>query len=255
MLLSRVRTGVAVAAVVAGSVRAADPKPAMNNWTAKAAAVAGTPARTFDPNPAPSSAPTLIDVVAPAHREVVSSVVRQPTLTAKGTEDPFPASAKVYDWLLDHPDRTAQAWRRMGVPCVEINDLGNGQFGWSDKNGSEVTWRAVGRFPDGVVWLATGKVKPGALLPTVPVKAVAILHAPRTTGKDGAETITPSVRVYLLTDSKAASAVLRMFGPAVPRMAEQGAEQLLLFFSGVSGYLGQHPEKTETLLAPVAKKQ
>jgi hypothetical protein len=230
MLLSRVRTGVVLAAAWAGAADAADPRPV-----------------------APSSAPTLAGVVAPAHREAVTEVVRHPTLTAKAAEEPFASSARVYDFLLDHPDRTAQAWRRMGVPCVEITDLGRGQFGWTDHNGSEIIWQVAGRFPDGLVWLATGKVKPGALLPAVPVKAVAVLHAPRAADKVGT-TLTPSVRVYLLTDSRAATTVLKMFGSAVPKMAEQGAEQLLLFFSGVATYVNQYPDKAEALLAPASKK-
>ncbi len=59
--------------------------------------------------------------------------------------------------------------------------------------------------------------------------------------------------MYLQTDSRAASAVLRMIGPAAPRMAEQGAEQLLLFFSGPARYVYRHPDQLESLLAPRGK--
>ena len=55
------------------------------------------------------------------------------------------------------------------VECVEITELGRGRFHWADGSGSELTWQAVGRAADGVIWYATGKVKPGALLPTAPV--------------------------------------------------------------------------------------
>ncbi|MGL6096036.1 MAG: hypothetical protein ACRC7O_09605, partial [Fimbriiglobus sp.] len=88
--------------------------------------------------------------------------------------------------------------------------------------------------------------------PTVPVKAVAVLHAPRKTTPDGVSTLRPAVKVYLLTDSRAASAVLRMLGPAAPRMAEQGAEQLLLYFSGVAGRLSRNPDVADEYLAPAA---
>lgn len=239
MLPYRIRTGFLLAAFAAGGTSPAasptNPKPARKPVPAA-------------PAPAPSSAPTLADVVAPDYREAVTAVVRQPTITAKSTEDAFPAHPRVYDWLLEHPDRTSKAWQRMDIPCVDIGNLGAGRFSWTDPSGSELVWQIVGRFPDGVVWYATGKVKPGALLPMVPVKAVAVLHAPRTPAPDGLATLSPSVRVYLLTDSRAAAAVLRMIGPAAPRMAEQGAEQLLLFFSGVAAYLGRNPDKLETLL-------
>lgn len=234
MIPYRLRTGCLVAAFAAGGTAAAAP-PGLAKPPRKPAA-------------APSSAPTLIDVVSPAHRDDVAAVVRQPTLTARATEDEFPAHPQVYDWLLEHPDRASKAWQRMDIPCVDIADLGAGRFHWADPNGSDLVWQIVGRFPDGVIWYATGKVKPGPLLPMVPVKAVAVLHAPRTPAAEGQATIKPAVRVYLYTDSRAAAAMLRMIGPAAPRMAEQGAEQLLLFFSGVAAYLGRHPERTEELL-------
>ena len=45
---------------------------------------------------------------------------------------------------------------------MPITDAGNGQFVWTDENGSEVAWRTVGTFADGLVWYATGKVKAAA---------------------------------------------------------------------------------------------
>lgn len=206
-------------------------------------------------SPTTRPAVSVVDLVLPQYKAAVAEVVKAPTLSARASEDPFTAHARVYDWLLDHPDRASVAWRRMNVPCVEIGDLGDGRFRWADGNGSELVWRAVGRYADGVVWYATGKVKPGTLLPTVPVKAVAVLRAPRTpiTGSDGKAVLEPAISVYLLTDNRAAQAVLRMVGPAAPRMAEQGADQLLLFFSGPARHVHRHPDQAESLLAPKTK--
>lgn len=228
MLFPRIATGALPLCLLLSAAPAAEPRVAM-------------------PRPATAG---LLDAVAPAYRDAVAQVVRQPTLSAKAADDEFTVHVKVYDWLLEHPDRASLAWRRMKVPCVEITDLGNGQFHWSDPNGSELTWRTVGRFPDGLVWYATGKVKPGTLLPTVPVKAVAVLWVPREKVDEKAATYQPVLQVYLQTDSRAANAVLRMVGPAAPRMAEDGAEQLLLFFSGPARYLYRHPDEVPTMLAP-----
>lgn len=194
----------------------------------------------------------FLDSVLPAHKAAVTQVVRQPTLTAKAADDPFTAHAAIYDWLLDHPDRASLAWQRMKVACVDIEDLGGGKFYWADGSGSEMTWQSVGRFNDGLIWYATGKVKPGAVLPLVPVRAVAVLKYPRlrSDASPGAAMFVPSIQIYLLTDSRAANAVLKMAGPAAPRMAEQGAEQMLLFFSGPARHLYRHPDEVATLLAP-----
>ncbi|MGL6073810.1 MAG: hypothetical protein ACRC8S_06570 [Fimbriiglobus sp.] len=188
-------------------------------------------------------------------RDTVSTIMKSPTLTAHYQEEPFFSNPSVYDWLLDHPDRASLAWRRLKVPCLEIQEPKPGQFQFQDDKGTNITWQTVARFADGIVWYGTGNVKPAPVLPVVPVKAVAILKCPRTAVDEKAESaiFEPKVNVFIQTDSKAASAVLRIVGPAAPRMAEQGAEQLLLFFSGPSRYVFEHPEQREKLLAPKAK--
>ncbi len=207
------------------------------------------------PVPVPVKRPTLLEVVAENYREQVAQVIKAPTLAAKGTDEEFVAHPKVYDWLIDHPDRTAVGWQRMDVPCVDITALGKGQFYWTDEKGSELAWQAVGRFENGVVWYATGKMKAGALLPAVPVRAVAVLHAPRVLAdpKTGAATFKPTVHVYMLSDSRLATAALRVMGANAPKMAEEGAEQLLFFFSGVARYLHKNPDRIEATLS--AKKK
>ena len=63
--------------------------------------------------------------------------------------------------------------------------------------------------------------------------------------------LTPTVNIYFQTDSRAAATVMRMAGPAAPRMADDGAEQLLFFFSGMARYLEKHPDQTGALLSPM----
>jgi hypothetical protein len=196
----------------------------------------------------------ITDVVRPDFREAVAAVVRHPTIMARASEESVSCHPEVYDWLLEHPDRTSLAWQRRNIPCVPIGNPQPGQFTWTDPNGSELTWEVVGRFADGVIWFAQGKVKPAPVLPVVPVKAVAVLHAPRTLADAHGAIVKPSLSVYLSTDSRAAAAVLRLLGPAAPRAAEQGAEQMLLFYSGIAEYLHRHPHQTEELLSAPAKR-
>jgi hypothetical protein len=233
--MTRKALGVLVGSALGGSIALAQP-PAMKTPAAMTAPV----------NPAPL---TFGEVVLPGFKDAVLKVVRQPTISTKYSSEEVVCSREMYEWLLNHPDRVSLAWRRMKVACVEINDLGNGRFGWNDEHGSELTWQSVGTFPDGVVWFATGKVKPSPVTPAVPVKAVVVLAYP--TKKPG--TLAPITQVYMHTDSRAASMILRMLGPTAPKLAEQGAEQLLFFFNGIGRYVTAHPEHAETMLAPVKK--
>jgi len=206
-------------------------------------------------SPASQPSPEFLKTIAAPYRDAVAGVLRAPTLTAKAKEDGFFGHPAVYDWLLDHPDRASLAWRRLGVPCVEIRKSETGRFLWKDESGSELSWVPVGRYGDGVVWYATGKVKPAALVPATTVKAVAILKSSRTQidAKGESATLETTAIVHILTDSSAAAAALRLLGPAVPRMAEQGAEQILLFFSGPTRHIFAFPEEAPTLLAPAKK--
>lgn len=196
----------------------------------------------------------LLDQVAVGHREAVAKVMKSPTLSTRATEDEFKAHTAVYSWMIDNPDRVSLAWQRLDVPCVDIACTGARTYAWKDANGSKLTWEPVAKLADGVIWYATGQVKPAALFPMVPVKAVAVLKYPGApTPVAGVSTLKPELQVYFQTDSRAANAVLRMVGPAAPKMAEDAAGQLLYFFSGVSAYLTRHPDQVQTLLAEKKK--
>lgn len=192
---------------------------------------------------------SLADVVDPQYRDAVLAVVRKPNISTRGASDDVVCDPALYGWLLDHPDRVSLAWNRLKVPCVQITDLGEGRFGWTDPDGSEVAWRTVGRFPDGVVWYATGKIKPSAVAPVVPVRVVVILTHPRRS-VGNAVALSPVVQGYVQTDSRTANAMMKVLGPTAPKLAEQAADQLLFFFNGVARYTTAHPDKAETLLAP-----
>lgn len=215
------------------------------------------PAPSMNPRGAmPGAGPNrmnVADAVDPAFRDAVARVMTKPTLSARGTSDEIVCTAEVYDWLVEHPDRVALAWRRLKVPCVEITDLGNGRFFWTE-DGSELAWQTVGRFADGVVWYATGKVKPAAVGPTVPVRAVVVMSFPKQPAAGGLASVKPVVQAYLHTDSRAANTVLRLLGPTAPKLAQEAAEQLIFFFNGVARHVQKHPDQTDALLAPAAKK-
>jgi hypothetical protein len=194
----------------------------------------------------------VTDVVDPAFRDAVARVMVKPTLATRGTSEPVVCTAEVYDWLVEHPDRVALAWRRMKVPCVEITDLGNGRFAWAE-DGSELVWQTVGRFADGVVWYATGKVKPAPVGPTIPVRAVVVMSFPKTPAAGGLAAVKPVVQAYLHTDSRAANTVMRLLGPTTPKLAQEAAEQLIYFFNGVARHVQKHPDETDALLGPAKK--
>ena len=183
--------------------------------------------------------------------ERASSLARQmmekPTVIARGPAETFPCAPDQYYWLLDNPDRAVIAWRRLGAKCVTIQRRGPGKFGYTDETGSEINWETIHQAPGMRVWLAEGKVKPSAVLPLVPVKALIILRHAEGKSQDGEVVMQHHVEVVIHTDSKAANAVTKMMGNSAPKLAEQGLGQLQMFYSALSYYIYRHPEKLETL--------
>lgn len=230
------------------SAPAADPRP----MPAAPAMPAPMP-MTALPNTAGAVRVNLSEVVHADYRDAITKIVRQPTVSTRATAPDVVCTVSMYEWLFDHPDRVSLAWQRLKVPAVPIADNGNGTFSWTDENGSEVAWRVVGTFPDGLVWYATGKVKAAVATPSVPVKAVAVLTRSQKAAKDGVAAFSTSVQVYLQSDSKAAAVAMRVLGPMAPKIAEQGAEQFLEFFNGIAEYVQKNPTKADALLAPAKK--
>jgi hypothetical protein len=195
-----------------------------------------------------TEAPLPLDEIPAAARAKVRSVLDRPSLSARGQPELFNGDPTLYKWFLDHPDRAALAWKRLGAKVADVSNRGNGVFGWSDAQGSDIRWETVYRSPRMQVWHAEGKVRPGALLPLAPVQAVVVLRYSESRDSDGQPLLRHQAELFLRTDSKAASLAARLFGASAPRLAEQYVSQVEMFFSALSWYLDQHPDKAEKLL-------
>ena len=95
-------------------------------------------------------------------------------------------------------------------------------------------------------------MKPSAVLPLVPVKALVILRHAEGKTPDGVVYVQHHTEVVIHTDSKAAAGVTKMMGQSAPKLAEQGLGQVQLFFSALSCYVYRHPERIEALFAKTA---
>ena len=230
---------------------AADPTPIV--LPVSGPSIATSHASATASKPAHPPCPVNLDSLPKYWRETLISVIAEPTLTAFGPADEFGSTEPMYQWLLDHPDRVSLAWRRLRVPAVEIKPLSGGRFLYSDDQGNELVWVTVGRSLEGRVWYAEGRARGGALLPSVPVKAVAMLRHKTVQDREGHSVVRHQVELYLQTDSKAASLIAKMLGPTAPRLAEQGAEQLQMFFGGMARHIQRSPQTAEGLLAEAKK--
>src|SRR5262245_53173117 len=193
-----------------------------------------------------------LDTLPPALREKVKKTITQPTLVTHAPVEEFDASPAMYEWLMEHPDRAAAAWQRLGVNCQPIADRGKGLFGWSDDHGSDVSWSIVSRSPTCRIWYAEGQVKVSPRAPMIPVRSVVIIRYELPNQPNGK--IRHEIDAFCWADSRIATMAYRMFGQTADRMAGEAAEQLQLFFSSISKYVAEHPDQSDRLLAPPAAR-
>jgi hypothetical protein len=184
----------------------------------------------------------------------VRQVIERPTLFSHGPAEAFTGRPALYHWLLDHPDQGVVAWRRLGATCTDITECGTGRFVWKDGQGSEITWQTIHNTPSLRIWYAEGQMRPGCLLPAVPVKAVLLLRHGNRPDSPGQTLIFHQADVFLQTDSKTAALLAQILGPSAPYLAEQGLGQVQMFFSALVWYLGQHPERAARLFAAAPGK-
>jgi hypothetical protein len=211
------------------------------------AATAAEP-RPRDAAERPPTALEILDRLPASVQGRVKEVLTRPTIIARGPVETFTCQPNVYHYFLENPERAVCVWRKLGAKVIDIENRGNGRYGWSDRRGSEVGWDTIYRDERQRVWYAEGKVKPGALLPMVPFQVVVLMRYTEGPEVTSRKTMKHQAEVVVRTDSRAAATVARMMGASAPRLAEQYVGQFEMFFSVVAWYLDQHPDKAEELL-------
>jgi len=219
-------------------------------WAVAGEGMAQGPAsagRGVSKSPAVGSLSVPLDAFPAAVRNGIRLVLEQPTLSIQGPTEVFRGRPAVYRWFLDHPDQAVATWRQLGARCTEITSQGGGRFRWTDGRGSELHWDTILAGPQVRIWYAEGNVRPGPLLPAVPVHAVAVLRFLCSLDHGGHALIRHQAAVFLQTDSKTAALITRMLGSSGPRLAERGVAQMEMFFSALVWYLDHHPERAAEL--------
>jgi hypothetical protein len=199
-----------------------------------------------------------LDRLQPKIRDGVRRVLEQPTLFAHGPAEVFRASSSLYRWLLDHPDRAVEMWHRLGARCLAITERSPGRFGWTDGQGTDISWQTVLSTPGLQVWYAEGTATPGPVLPPFPLRAVVILRYAETSSLSpllpeaktrGRTLMFHQADVFVQTDSQTAALITKLLGASAPKLAGQCIGQMEMFFSALAWYVDRHPERAETLLS------
>lgn len=200
--------------------------------------------------PAQQTPHVALDNLSPNMREKIRTVMENAAFRSKGPLETFNCHHHVYRWLLDHPDFTVKLWRQAGAQVAEIEGLA-GVYHYRDDQGTEIFWQTATRSAGQHVWFAEGKVKPGALLPLTPFRAVVIMQYTEGLDPQAKSAVQHQVHFLVHCDSKAMSLLLRLLGASAPKMAEQYLGQLQMFYGGMSWYLYQDEDRARTMYRKV----
>lgn len=192
-----------------------------------------------------------LETIPDTHRERVRAVVDKPTLSRSGVMETFTSRPELYAWLLDHPDKASDMWRKLGARCVAIDEVRPDCFSWSDPDHGFVHYRLVHRSEGMRIWYADGKVKAAALMPATGFQAVLVARFRTGHDGDGDPAVRHQYHFFLKTDGKAAALAARLLGASAPKLVDQFVSQLQMFFKGLAWLAEDQPGRARAVMRGV----
>lgn len=171
-------------------------------------------------------------------RTKLTKVLQQAQMFERSKTETFPCNPEIYRWLLDSPDASLFAWRKLGATKATINRLETGAFLGSDGAGGELRWHLIATGPLSRIWYAEGSGRIGPLLPTMTIKAVVFLNFQEVKGTDGRTGIKHRIEFIAHYDSNAL--VNKLTNMSAETTGKKAAQQLEMFFSGMAWYVSEH---------------
>jgi hypothetical protein len=192
-----------------------------------------------------------LESVPARFRDGVARVLEKPTLAARGTTETFTCQPSMYYWLLDNPHHSVHLWRQMGAKTTDVEDRGNGRFGYRDANGTDVWWETVVRAQGLRVWYSEGVVRPGMFLPKAHVEVIVICQHQQGRNEEDKPAMRHQMHLLVKTDSKVVTLAARLLGGSAPKLAEQYMGQMQMFFGALAWYLDQDEERARRLFKAI----
>lgn len=187
-----------------------------------------------------------INQLSESMRAKVLRVTEKGQLFERSKYESFPCHPEIYRWLLESPDASLFAWRKLGATKATATRQENGSFLGSDGVGGEMRWYLIATGPQTRVWYAEGAGRIGPLLPTMTLRALVFLHFQDVKGTDGRAGIKHRLDVIAQYDSNAL--VNKLTSMTADTTGKKVMQQLEMFFSGMAWYISEHSAWSKKVL-------
>lgn len=171
-------------------------------------------------------------------RGKLTYVIGKAQLFEKGKSEAFPCNPEVYRWLLESPDASLFAWKKLGATKADVTRQENGSFLGTDGNGGQMRWSLIATGPTTRIWYAEGSGRIGPLLPTMTIRAIVVLHFEDVKGTDGRKGV--KHRLELLAHYDSSAIVNKLTNMSADSTGKKVMQQLEVFFSGMAWYVSEH---------------
>ncbi|HMO34510.1 MAG TPA: hypothetical protein PKA06_00570 [Gemmatales bacterium] len=171
-------------------------------------------------------------------RQKVMKVISSAQMYERSKYESFPCHPEIYRWLLESPDASLFAWKKLGATKASITRLENGTFLGSDGNGGQMRCELIAADDTNRIWYAEGSGRIGPLLPTMTIRALIFLHFQDVKGTDGRTGIKHRLQILVHYDST--TLVNKITNMTAESAGKKAVQQLELFFSGMAWYASEH---------------
>lgn len=171
-------------------------------------------------------------------RAKLNYVLKHAQMFERSKTESFPCNPDVYRWLLESPDASLFAWKKLGATKANIARLENGTFLGSDGSGGELRWHLIATGPLSRIWYAEGSGRIGPLLPTMTIRAIVFLNFQDVKGTDGRVGVKHRIELIANYDSNAL--VNKLTKMSAESTGKKVIQQLEMFFSGMAWYVTEH---------------
>ncbi len=179
-----------------------------------------------------------LDKLSDTLRTKVTKVIGSAQMFERSKHESFPCHPEIYRWLLESPDASLFAWKKLGATKASITRLDNGTFLGSDGNGGELRCQLIAADAGTRIWFAEGSGRIGPLLPTMTIRALVFLHFQDVKGTDGRTGIKHRIQILVHYDST--TLVNKITNMTADSAGKKAVQQLELFFSGMAWYASEH---------------